>query len=399
MPRIPQSTSFPAKSVAISAKPPLTGRFFRIGAARMAFFADAVSNYIVRHQGQFLVGARVQFFDAGTNSVRTMYADGQLNTPLDPTEILSNANARFPPIWGQGGDYRALITAPGGAVIEDMDYLPGDVTAGGGGGGGGGSTSHAVGDIQPSILSGVRAGWVRANARTIGSAASGASERADDDCEDLFVAMWPNTLFTVSGGRGDSAPADWTANKTVTLPDARLCALIGADGMGNTATNLFSSLTFTSGTAASVGSRVGAATVTLTTATMPGHTHTGSTDTAGLHSHVGITDSQGNHSHTGVTTAAGLHAHNVNVNASATVIFAAAGGGNVPLSGATNYVTDTQGSHSHDIATTTNGAHAHFVATENSGAHAHGVTTTSTGGDGAHPNVQNSLLCTFFIKL
>lgn len=364
----------------------------------MAFFADAVSNYIVRYQGEFLVGARVRFYDAGSRSVRTMYADGQLNTPFDPDGILSNANARFPPIWGQGGEYRAVITAPGGAVIEDMDYLPGDVAVSGGGGGGGGSTSHATGDIQPSILSGTRAGWVRANARTIGSAASGATERADDDCLDLFTGLWSNTLFTVSGGRGLSAAADWAANKTITLPDARLCALIGSDGMGNAATNLFSALTFTTGNASTVGSRVGAATHTLATTEIPSHTHSGSTDTTGLHSHVGITDSQGNHSHGGITSADGAHSHTIqNVPlagfaAGGTIISAAAGG-------AATISTDGVGTHTHTIATFTNGAHTHVVATENSGAHAHTVTTTGTGGGGAHANVQNSLLVTFYLKL
>lgn len=365
----------------------------------MAFFAQPVSNYIVRYQGEFLVGARVRFYDAGTNSVRTMYADGQLNTPYNPNAILSNANARFPPIWGQGGDYRAVITTAGGTVIEDMDYLPGDVTvSGGGGGGGGGSTSHETGDIQPSIASGTRAGWVRANARTIGSAASGATERAADDCVDLFTLLWGNTLFSVSGGRGASAAADWLANKTITLPDARLCALIGADGMGNSATNLFSALTFTTGTAATVGSKVGAATHTLATTEIPSHTHTGSTDTTGLHSHVGITDSQGNHSHGGITSADGAHSHTVqNVPlagfaAGGTIISAAAGG-------AATISTDAVGTHTHSISTFTNGAHTHAIATENSGSHAHSVTTTATGGGGAHANVQNSLLVTYYIKL
>lgn len=366
----------------------------------MAFFADAVSNYIVRHQGQFLTGARARFYDAGTNSVRTMYSDGQLNAEFDPDNIRSNANARFPPIWGQGGEYRVVITTAGGEVIEDMDYLPGDVSSGGGGGGGGGSSTHVTGDIQPSILSGTRADWVRANGRTIGNAASSATERADADCEALFLALWANTLFAVSGGRGANAAADWAANKQLTLPDARLCALIGSDGMGNSATNLFSALTFTTGSASTVGSKVGAATQTLTTAQIPSHTHTGSSDTAGLHSHVGITDSQGSHSHGGITTSNGAHVHNVpDVYASPSVVFVGAGSGFVPLWSATNYVTDSQGNHTHDIATTTGGAHTHFVATENSGSHAHSVTTTGTGGGGAHPNVQNSLLVTYYIKL
>ena len=66
------------------------------------------------------------------------------------------------------------------------------------------------------------AGWVRCNGRTIGSASSGATERANADAEDLFLFLWTNfadAQCAVSSGRGASAAADWAANKTIALPD------------------------------------------------------------------------------------------------------------------------------------------------------------------------------------
>lgn len=363
----------------------------------MAFYSQ-ISRQTVRYQGEFQVGARVEFFDAGTNTVRTMYQDGALNSPFDPTDITADANAQLPNIWGQGGAYKAIIYAFGGAVIDTIDNVPGDVTAGGGGGGGG-STTQVTGDIQPSILSGTRTGFVRGNGRTIGSAASGATEFADPTAQALFLALWDNTLFTVSGGRGASAAADWGANKTITLPDSRLCALIGSDGMGNTATNLFAALTFSAGNAATVGSKVGTATHTLTTAQLASHSHSGSTDTAGLHQHTGVTDSQGDHSHGGSTDVGGFHAHNVGVNAATSVVFVAGGAAPVPAAGMTNYTTAPDGAHNHSITTTVNGAHGHNYTTNANGAHSHAVTVLSAGSDAAHPNVQPSLLVTFFIKL
>lgn len=81
-------------------------------------------------------------------------------------------------------------------------------------------------------------GWVRCNALTIGSAASGATERANADTEDLFSFLWTNysdTVCAVSSGRGASAAADYAANKTIALPDLRGRALFGLDTMGNSA--------------------------------------------------------------------------------------------------------------------------------------------------------------------
>ena len=73
------------------------------------------------------------------------------------------------------------------------------------------------------------AGWVTRNGETIGSAASGATNRANADTEALFAHIWGETSNTgdfviqdSSGSpttRGASAAADFAANKRMPLPD------------------------------------------------------------------------------------------------------------------------------------------------------------------------------------
>jgi hypothetical protein len=97
------------------------------------------------------------------------------------------------------------------------------------------TTVFATGDLKHRYQDGVISGWVRANGNTIGSATSGATERANADCQSLFQYLWTNdTSLTVSTGRGASAAADWAANKTITLPDMRGRTLAGMDTMGST---------------------------------------------------------------------------------------------------------------------------------------------------------------------
>lgn len=107
-------------------------------------------------------------------------------------------------------------------------------------------------------------GWVLKSGGTIGSATSGATERANVDTADLYALMWnnyTNAECAVSTGRGASAAADFAANKTLILPDARGRVSVPAK----------------TGTFATRGANVGAETHTLTEAELPvvaGHTHT-----------------------------------------------------------------------------------------------------------------------------
>lgn len=78
-------------------------------------------------------------------------------------------------------------------------------------------------------------GFVFGAGRTIGSATSGATERANADTQALYVQLWNATADAqcpVIGGRGASAALDFAANKPLTLPDYRGRAAFGIDTMG-----------------------------------------------------------------------------------------------------------------------------------------------------------------------
>jgi hypothetical protein len=136
----------------------------------------------------------------------------------------------------------------------------------------------ATGDVMWQPVSGSRTGWVRDNGRTIGSATSGATERANADCEALFAFLWnkySDTFCPVSTGRGASASADWSANKTIQLLDFRNCAPGGLDDMGASAAGGWASVPVVSGDATTAGSIIGAKATTLVTANLPPYTPTG----------------------------------------------------------------------------------------------------------------------------
>jgi hypothetical protein len=106
------------------------------------------------------------------------------------------------------------------------------------------------------------------NGQTIGSAASGATARANADCEALFAFIWrtkSNTIAPIQNNagapttRGASAAADFAANKRLPLPDLQ-------DGEA---------------LVAAVSSAVGA----RTAGQVLNHTHTGSTEGTGDHAH------------------------------------------------------------------------------------------------------------------
>lgn len=139
--------------------------------------------------------------------------------------------------------------------------------------GGGGPT----GDFKWRPTSEVIDGWVRANGLTIGSTASIATERADDDTLNLYTYLYNNlsdAICTVSGGRGADAPTDFAANKTLKLIDLRGRALFGLDDMGNSAASRLTGATFTTGNAITAASVGGEAAHALSTAELAAHTHT-----------------------------------------------------------------------------------------------------------------------------
>lgn len=140
------------------------------------------------------------------------------------------------------------------------------------------------------------AGFVSASGRTIGSAASNATERANADTQPLYVALWTdwaNAQLPIqdSAGtpttRGGSAAADFAANKRLPLPDLRSRTTVGRDNMGGSSANVITAAAGNFDTTVQ-GALGGTQTVTLTTPMLSAHTHTithSHTATQPAHSH------------------------------------------------------------------------------------------------------------------
>jgi microcystin-dependent protein len=221
--------------------------------------------------GKLVADAVAYFYDAGTTTDRTVYEAASGSEHTQPVEVTGAGN--FPAIYIQGSNaYKIRIEDGDGALIIEYDDLQGEVSTVDEGGGGG--TTLPTGTEVFMYTTGIVTGWVRENGRTIGSASSGGTERANSDCQALFEHLWAvDTNLAVSGGRGGSAAADWAANKTIALPSARGRALVGLDDMGNTAAGALTGGTFTFGDAITLGAYGGAPTHTLALAEIPAHDH------------------------------------------------------------------------------------------------------------------------------
>lgn len=221
--------------------------------------------------GKPLVGCKLYLFQAGTSTPQIAYQDTALTLPVPGGSQLTCDNAgRLPQFFLADGLVKARLTDkngvnqayPNGAAALDNLLVIGPSSGGGGGGGTVDPTTIiATGDVKARYGTGVLTGFVRANGRTIGSATSGATERANPDAQPLFEYLWgtdPNLV--VSTGRGASANADWVANKTIALPDGRNRGIAALGDMGNSDAGLFAGSTFASGNSTTLGSRLGVGT-------------------------------------------------------------------------------------------------------------------------------------------
>lgn len=221
--------------------------------------------------GNPLAGCKLYIYDTGTSTPVDTFQDYALG--IEHTHpIVADSAGIIPMFWVADGTYRVRLQDADGNEIFDDDGI---VALGPSSGTGGGSSvdSNALfqtGDILWQPISGTRTGWVRNNARTIGSAASGATERANADCEALFLHLWnnySNSLCPVGGGRGASAAADWAANKVIATLDMRSKTIFGLDDMANTAAGV-------TGGSTSAAASVGASTFAIAKANLPSTTLT-----------------------------------------------------------------------------------------------------------------------------
>jgi microcystin-dependent protein len=237
---------------------------------------------ILDNNGRPASGAQAYYFAGGTTTPLTVYADFALTTP-HARPVVADAYGRMPRIYVSPGTYlREQVVANSVQLWQDDVQLPVETTGGGGGGGTTVDLSDLLdtGDIVIKTKTGNVPGFVRCNARTIGSASSGATERANDDCLALFSYLW-NTVSDaycpVSGGRSSTAAADWALNKTIQLPDFRGRAIVGLNAMGNSAAAALSGFAMDSGSTDTLLSPGGAKEIALTVPQMPTHDHGGAT--------------------------------------------------------------------------------------------------------------------------
>lgn len=218
-------------------------------------------------------GALLYIYEENSSTPVTTYSDFGL-TVSQTWPIEADGSGRLPQIWVADGSYRAVLKTAAGVTIFDEASVTAIGASSGGSSGAGSSVIDSTalfqtGDFIWVPYSGTRSGFVRANGRTIGSAGSSATERANSDTSDLFSYLWTNfsnTLCPVGGGRGASAAADFSANKAIGTLDMRGCGSFGLDDMGNSAASIIAS-----GTPTVAGSSGGAETVTLTTAELPSY--------------------------------------------------------------------------------------------------------------------------------
>lgn len=183
-----------------------------------------------------------------------------------------------------------------------------------------------------------------------------------------IICMWSGSISNV--------PSGWAlCNGQNGTPDLRGRFVVGAGG------------------AYSVGATGGAAQVTLTTAQIPAHGHSGTAASAGSHSHAASTGSNGSHSHSGSTNSAGAHTHGIQHDNGTT---ASAGtknvladprrGGSESWQNVAQLRTASVGAHTHSLSINSGGAHTHSVSVDSDGAHTHSVSVGNTGGGEAHEN-------------
>jgi hypothetical protein len=289
--------------------------------------------------GAPLNGGLLYFYAAGTTTPQSAYQDYSLSLPWPNPMVLDSAG-RIPAFYLADGQIKIRLTDSAGVVQVAADNL---LVVGASAGTGTPPTVDATtilsaGDIKVKYGTGALSGFVRANGRTIGSGASGGTERANSDCQTLFEYLWAaDANLSVSTGRGASAAADFAANKTITLPDYRGRAIAGLDDMGTSASGRLTTTYF--GTSPIV---LGAASTpteskTILTANLPAYTPTGTITNGAITFPASVVTSVASGANAGITTGpsttnASLTAVLVPIQATTTFAGAAQGGSSTPFS-------------------------------------------------------------------
>lgn len=181
-------------------------------------------------------------------------------------------------IWFSTADNNTTNPDATDGSAANWTVLPGTFTAG--------QVQQTLGSVAPPNT-------VSANGRTVGNAASNATNRANADTFWLFVRIWtdcPNTqcqLFNSGGGaigRGASAVADFAANNAIATYTMNGATMTAADTQGGVTTTNLTSAPVVIGSRTAPGSILGENTHVLTVGELATHSHS-------------ITDVQHSHSY------------------------------------------------------------------------------------------------------
>jgi hypothetical protein len=141
-----------------------------------------------------------------------------------------------------------------------------------------------TGDWKWRPTSELIAGWIVANATTIGNAASNASQLANASAANVFSWHWSNfsntqcPLFNSDGtpsARGLNPAADFAANKRIQVLDGRGIAMLGMDSMGGNPSAFYAGVPAITGNSQTPGSLVGEVFHALNTNELPSTTPAG----------------------------------------------------------------------------------------------------------------------------
>jgi hypothetical protein len=197
--------------------------------------------------GNPLSGGLLYFFAASTTTPQSAFQDIALTIP-HPNPVVLDASGRVPMFYLADGNIKIRLADKSGVTVIAADNLLviGPSIGSSTGPGVDASTVLATGDIKARFsLANPLTGFVRCNGETIGNGVSGATERANADCQALFEYLWSTTVLGVFSGvtpaRGATANGDWLANKRIALPDLRGRTIAGLDDMGTAAANRLTS--------------------------------------------------------------------------------------------------------------------------------------------------------------
>jgi hypothetical protein len=366
--------------------------------------------------GNPLTGGLLYFYAASTTTPQNAFQDIALTIPW-PNPLVLDSSGRVPMFYLADGNIKIRLTDKGGVVQLAADNLLVIGPSAGGGGGGGGvdpTTILATGDIKTRFGTGPLTGFVRCNSLTIGNAVSGATERANADCQALFQYLWSTNVLGVFSGvtpsRGASALADWNANKNIALPDLRGRTIAGMDDMGATVAGRLTATGFGSsgivlGNAGGVEAR-GIAQVNLPSIAFP---VTGSFSGSGTGSGTGSGSGSGSGSTDARLTGVSIQGAFTGISASTNAnVFS--GGGIVAATGGIGYgtaiVNISDPSHAHGVS---DPSHAHAVSTSVSVSVSTSVSVSvggsisgsasSGGSNQVFITVTPSMIMTVYIKL